>query len=419
MDYEEIAGIEMQRFRNRTPLLIINNVPMTIEDVITAAVLTRTHILLLGDRGEGKTLIENELMHSYFGGNANYLRLTPDMRIKDLYQQLMLEEISTARTNKDLMGITGKIKRPLTIIDEINRGPELTQNQALNIGDGYIEIEGEKILLGKEGYSLCVASANIGDKYGGTFPIEHGLLDRFGVIINLNDVPLNPLDTIEILSETGKDMDLEQRDNTDKIVGIWKQIGLNTKMKEPDLSEYILQLFLRHGLNYCGKEPAWTKMQLESVIPEFCGACNDNGSYCSSTMPLSIRGELTLKMLLPGLKLIAESKGGSEGGNEIKNLIQTMYLLAPHNGMISPIFVASRCNGNPMDAAQKVLSVIEQECSEMMEAIKTAIAHAQGGVLTEGDLEPFAGRWNFLEPILLDVNEVYKKVVNKSSGLNG
>jgi hypothetical protein len=96
--------------------------------------------------------------------------------------------------------------RPFFLIDELNRCIGLVQNQFLNIADGYIEIRGKKYYFGKpeNGYSLMMATGNppTNGDYTGVFDEDLALLDRIGLILNVDDYCLLENDTAEIKSRS-------------------------------------------------------------------------------------------------------------------------------------------------------------------------------------------------------------------------
>lgn len=101
-------------YRNSSEVVNLGG-SLGIEDVVLAGVLAELNILLIGERGEGKTQIMDDVNNSLFGGRGTYIRARPDMRTKELYEFFDIKKLR--RELADL------IKAPLTMIDEINRAP--------------------------------------------------------------------------------------------------------------------------------------------------------------------------------------------------------------------------------------------------------------------------------------------------------
>lgn len=190
---DRISGI----YKNSTPVFKIGDEEIMVADLIAAAVLSQTNTYLLGTRGEGKTLIAEIVQKSIMNGDALYLRGDKDLDLKGLMISLNLD----GKTDEEIYQVSPSLKRPFFLVDELNRCIGLVQNQFLNIADGYVEIRGKKYYLGnEEGYSLMFATGNPprnGD-YTGVFDEDVALLDRIGLILNVDDYPVTEMDTADI-----------------------------------------------------------------------------------------------------------------------------------------------------------------------------------------------------------------------------
>ena len=195
----------LKTYRNETPVVEINGYQMKIEDTVASSLLGGLNLLLVSERGEGKTQILYDVLYGIFGGKGTYIRASPDMEIKDVYTALNLEKLKQKEgTTEDIVKIVEQAKNPFTAIDELNRAPPIVQNQLLNILDGYIEVRGKRYDLGVdidgEKYHMGIATVNLGNhRYLGTFGIDAAILDRFGVVLDLDYYSPKVEDLIEIL----------------------------------------------------------------------------------------------------------------------------------------------------------------------------------------------------------------------------
>lgn len=80
---------ESRIYHNSTP--VINN--LNVWNILKAAVISNLNILLIGERGEGKTQLQNEVKSLFFGDRATYIRMRDNLRIKDLYEVYNLRKL--------------------------------------------------------------------------------------------------------------------------------------------------------------------------------------------------------------------------------------------------------------------------------------------------------------------------------------
>ena len=195
LDLAEALG---KYYINSTPVFQLGDLEMHVQDVMAAAVLSATNTYLVGTRGSGKTLLAETVWKAVMGSDALYLRGSQDLDLKGLYTQLNLE----GKSEEEIFQLSGRMSTPLVLVDELNRCIPIVQNQFLNIADGYIEIRGKKYKLGMAGqdYLLMIATGNPPNngEDGGVFDEGIALLDRIGLIINVNDYPLTENDTATI-----------------------------------------------------------------------------------------------------------------------------------------------------------------------------------------------------------------------------
>ena len=101
-------------YKNSTEVCRIKGTPLNLWDVVTAALIARLNILLVGERGEGKTQLATEINDTYFGGRGTLIRAHPDLKIKDIYTALNLEKLASAKGDThQALEIVASTKNPL------------------------------------------------------------------------------------------------------------------------------------------------------------------------------------------------------------------------------------------------------------------------------------------------------------------
>lgn len=200
-DFRRISEQLSTSFRNRTPLVSVGIRGFTITDIVALGIQSKTNMYFLGSRGTGKTLLAETMRKGVFNDEGFYLRGDINLQLKDLMIKLNLQ----GKTEEEVYQVASeRIAFNFALVDELNRVPPIIQNQFLNILDGYIEIRGQKYLLGKNEYLLMAATGNYSNngEYTGVFDEDVALLDRIPLIIDMDEVPFEKGDVFAI-SENG------------------------------------------------------------------------------------------------------------------------------------------------------------------------------------------------------------------------
>ena len=190
-----------------------NTVELTICDVIYAAELAGLNMLFVSDTGRGKTQLISDMTWHHFGGdghggNANWADGRPAFDIAEMFEKTLVDldsgkfDSDTARQVK-----TERTRRMLFVIDEINRAPLPVQNAFFDIADGKYTHAGQRLSLGRKGYSIFVATANLNrhnEDFGGTFELDRALLNRAHLTFDLDHHPFRPTPGDELAIEAQK-----------------------------------------------------------------------------------------------------------------------------------------------------------------------------------------------------------------------
>jgi len=394
-------------YRNSTPVLHINGVSLSVEDVVKAAIIGELNILLVGERGEGKTQLMEDINKSLFGGRGTYIRARPDMKTRELYELFNIKELK-----KEL---SAEVKAPLTQIDEINRTPPIVQNEFFHMCDGYIEYEGRPITLG-DGFHITIASANVkNERYGGTFEMDDAILDRFSLVLNIDHYPTRARDDLEIItSSSGKNPKLVRpraEDHTQEIIEINKEL---TKMREKcfDVDAYVALLYLKRGLDFCIIKGS--KRIISYAIPAVCKQRNCmrlKEESCGYVRPVSERTAEAIAALAPALRLMADAKvGKGEGKVTYREILEAFRLATPYAGILDLVWVRNFYFSNPNLALNELVDRIQRKFLEKKEEAKVALNFALKGKLNDDIRGRFTGEWRFFTEVLEEINLVGKKI---------
>jgi len=420
MKYQKLLKMirDLPRFpvyRNSTPVVNIDGISLIMEDVVKAAIFSELNILLIGERGEGKTQLMQDVNYSLFGGKGTYIRARPDMKTRELYELFNIEQLK-----KEL---SPKVKAPLTQIDEINRTPPIVQNEFFHMCDGYIEYEGEPITLG-DGFHITIASANVkNERYGGTFEMDDAILDRFSLVLNIDHYPTQAKDDLEIItSPSGKNPKLVRvpgQDYTHQIREICREIK-NIRENNFDLDAYVALLYLKRGLDYCIIKKS--KRLISYAIPMICKQRNCvrlREENCGYIRPLSERTTEAVAALAPALRVMADAKEGKEKGVvTYREILEAFRLAAPYAGILDLVWVRNSYFSNPNIALDELIKIINRKFLEKKEEAKVAVNFALKGKLNDEIKDRFTGEWSFFAEILEDINSLGKKISHLLEHLN-
>ncbi len=402
---EMLFNMRLKTYKNSTPVITINGYPMKVEDIVLASVIGGLNLLLVSERGEGKTQILYDVLYGIFGGNGTYIRASPDMDIKDIYTVLNLEKLKEmSGTTEDLIQITQSARHPFTAIDELNRAPPIVQNQLLNVLDGYFEHKGKRYPLGipigknKDGkdefYHVGIATINFGNhQYIGTFEIDAAILDRFGITLDLDNYPPSVRDIEKILFDEPKLVESTKEDHSEEIFEHFKRVN----EREIPLETLLITLYLREGVDYISSEP-YSQRKTRGVVPE---EVHESADIQGLMRPISIRTAKQIAQAYKAFTYLAELRG-YEGSEDyyFPNTLEILKVVLPYSGCLKPGIIESKYYGNPVLAAKDVVKLIREKFEEKKGDIVKAVVKKRKGELTQDDLEKLDGEWKFMREVL-------------------
>ena len=393
----------LKTYRNGTKVIEINGYPMKIEDIVASCLFGCINLLLVSERGEGKTQILYDVLYGVFDGKGTYIRASPDMEIKDIYTALNLEKLKKKEgTTEDIVKIVEQAKNPFTAIDELNRAPPIVQNQLLNVLDGYIEVKGKRydlgVDIGGEKYHIGIATVNLGNhRYYGTFEIDAAILDRFGVVLDLDNYPPKVEDLIEILMSENQKLNIpENYDRSQEVFEGYK----NVKRRRIPFEAFVVLFYLREGVDYISCEP-YSQRKTRGILPE---GVHEGGDIQRLMRPISIRAMRNFSKLYKSLTYVAELNGyPSEEDYYFSNVLETLKLILPYSGCLRSEIVNSKYYGNPILATNDIIKELREKIEGIKDRIILALQKKKEGKLSTEDLDSFDGEWRFLRELLINL----------------
>ena len=382
----------------------------TVKDLLRAAILSGTNILLTGEAGEGKSQAMYDIESYFFGGsnggNAISTRAHPEIDLyNELFKKLDLKEANIKLVKEAVdVGFYG--------IDELNRAPEVSQNQFFGLGDGIIEFKGKKYRIGKDvgdniKYVLAMATLNEGNgEYGSTFGVDKALRDRMQLVIESTHPDLRPYNEEEIeILDSGRSPSVEfngERDLTTQIISAYKEI---IEMGENYPVNGLATLyFLKDSLRQCRQN----NDEKYRGFPTDCQDCDKKGDLCYLVKPNSTRVLKALKGLSLGLAYVGMLKEGPEYLQTFyDNVADHLFLLYPFiaNGknIVNPIVLHNDFRGDEFRMLKEVADKLKEEHRKKEDYILASIYYA---IKNRKTVQSFAVIENGGKNKLIDADEV-------------
>ena len=132
---KDLSNITLAHYKNSTEI-----VPgITMEDLVKACLIGRLNQYYIGETGEGKTQIESDIM-GLFDNRGFFEQGRNDLTVREIFTRLNLQKLREAKTTEDVKEVTGLVKSPVFVVDELPRCIPAAQNQFFNLFDGFVTI---------------------------------------------------------------------------------------------------------------------------------------------------------------------------------------------------------------------------------------------------------------------------------------
>jgi hypothetical protein len=232
-----LAGVSPMEINETLPIFLNTRkvyenedktVSLTTTDLMIASVLAGLNVWAIGKKGTGKTVVMSDFADFYFGGDIRSGGCS--------YSTQMGNEFDLARHLLEADQQTGNFKLKGTHkacffgLDEINHAHAKIQSEAYSFLQGKLRFNGFDEFLGRDGYSLVFATGNDprDEESSAPFESDGAFVDRFGLIIDLNDPTFSITDSDDrwfnrYVSKT-KISKRVTRDISAKIIAASKQI---------------------------------------------------------------------------------------------------------------------------------------------------------------------------------------------------
>lgn len=386
-------------YKNSTELMQLHGKPIYMADMADACLLGRLNLFLQGDTGSGKTQLASDAMAD-FPGRSLFVLGRNDMDVRQLFQQINLEKLKTARSSAEVQELTDKVDYNLMVVDELPNCVPAVRAQLFNLFDGYIEINGKKYDIGK-GYSVGIATGNIGQKFTeSSNELGRALKDRMHVIIDTDHYRPTPSDTLEILAGNTNPR-VEFAENESRACEIIGQSDA-LRAKAVPFDKLVIANYLLHGLDYCtvgGQEAS--KTRLKDAWPNKVDN-NQQGSDEALVLPVSVRAAKSIVRLSQALDELATRKGGKidpEWGS-FDSMTQAYKFVSAYSGVLNEAAVQENYNGDRYSAMNAIIEATKGEFDRQADNIGAGIEMARTGKKNGKILSKFNGRWGFMRDTL-------------------
>jgi hypothetical protein len=350
-------------------------------DLAIAAVLGGLPLFLPGRPGCGKTQLAFDIYRHYFGSDKNaggqgvLIRGRDEIDIyREIFTSLNIAEAEWKLTdNCDAL---------VYLVDEINRCATVQQNQFLVLGDGLGDYKGRAVRLGKDGYSMLIATANLGNgEHGGTFQIDSALYSRLPVAMDFDYEMFQPTEEDSMLNKRMRPADHKVkhtpiRDISDKILLANKEIQ-KIVLDPGDIALAALS-YLEFGLKNCMQ----VKGAKEKVWPMNCPDCKaiehtegmQNAPLCTLIKaPAERTLESTIKYAA-SLQYLSNLKDPSYDMDTVDLVFKAFELTCAYQGLLNPYLLRTEFQDqNPKMMAQ-VVERLKDDFRKYLPFIETSLA---------------------------------------------
>lgn len=389
-------------YKNSTELMRLSGKPIYMADLRDACLKARLNLFLQGDTGSGKTQLAADAM-GYFPSKNLFVLGRNDMDVRELFQQINLDKLRTAKSSAELKEVTGKIDNHLIVVDELPNCVPAVRAQLFNLFDGYIEINGQRYDIGK-GYSVGIATGNMGQQFTeSSNDLGRALKDRMHVIVDTDYFKPTAKDTSEILAmSTNPRVEFEEgSDRSEEFIKSAEEI----KKRPLDWRKLLVANYLLHGLDYCevGGAPSSKSKLVNSLGSNWYSVLNNAamGSDEGLVLPVSVRAAKSVIRLSHALDGVVTEKGAKEV-DPIESMLNAWKFVSAYSGVLNDAAVKQNANynGDKYKAMDAVIQATRAQFEAQQPNIEAGINMVIEGKAKTKVLDKFTGRWEFARGVL-------------------
>ncbi|MDD5192572.1 MAG: hypothetical protein PHH54_01550 [Candidatus Nanoarchaeia archaeon] len=355
---------------------------LNVTDLAIAGVLGGINSLYVGDTGTGKSQLAQDFYNYYFngnqlqGGHAVKIRGRPELDIyEEVYRDIDKEQLRWIPNEN--------IQAMYHFIDELNRCPEVTQNQFFGLGDGFIEHKGMKVHLGKNGYNLAVATANLGNgEFQGTFETDKALYNRLPLTLDFDYKMFQPTDEDKMIIDFLRAADprikeAPKRDISGLVIQAEKEIAESTR--NPGLESFAVINFLKFGLNNCYNPSIQSK---EKNWPYQCQDCNKNQNADSLCSLIKAPTQRTINAIIKyaaALDYLGKLKNPKQEIDAVELMFNAFELTGAYQKLLNPSILKQNYAEQNPKMIKQISEKLKHNFRQNEDFILTSLENAQRG----------------------------------------
>jgi hypothetical protein len=407
----------------------IAGIPLTVPEAVVAGELAGLNVLLVSDTGWGKSQLVSAIYNGHFGGNENgiWMKARPDTETEDIFFRMNMEAVKRELN-------TASVQKLIYVVDEINRSPPPIQDKFLGMGDGTMETpDGRQIFLGRDGYSIMLATANMGNgEFAGTWELDRAVLNRLHITLDLDYFSIEDRDEQKVNTMGSADPKIREvklNDISDKILAAWRHISKD--VCNPGLEAEIALMVLGPGLRQCQLKGTKTR-----AWPGLCQDCKHAGNICELVKQSAPRTRRAVLRYAYGLKYMAMlkakhlKKAFDESDLDPYDMIFTAFKLSSaYHGNLNPGILRADYyeeNAGMMEAVYKKLTETFREMEDSFISPTLECWEEDGQIITDfvktgKSVYPLSEKWFAKQAVKRGYAEggkaLMEKIVGKSEAV--
>ncbi|HIG95045.1 MAG: hypothetical protein QT05_C0008G0021 [archaeon GW2011_AR13] len=363
---------------------------LNVTDLAIAKELARLNGLYLGDSGTGKSQLAQDFYNYYYGGNAKdggeALKIRGYQLTERTLSELVFEELNLERARWDL---TDNVKSVYYLVDEINRAPTVKQNDCFELGDGLLNHNGSDVKIGREGFYVMTATANIGNgEFGGTFDVDKAMYNRLAIAIDFDYEGFLPTKEDKMILDEirGANPDIKhspKKNIVDKLILAEREIDRATT--NFGIEEKAILGFLKNALMNCSVHDR-TKKAKWDIQNRFCQDCSLNVKVpaefpiCSMiNSPVQRTIEAT-KKYAAALEFLAKLKNPERQLNSTDLMFKAFEFTGAYQSLLNPMILTGKYYSENPKMIADVVSKLKEDFNKNKDRIMTTLHSAENGM---------------------------------------